>query len=196
VSSPVCVCLLGTLGALCWWPKQESGGAVIWEACRTGSALHKGQVLGRLVNAAVLCQAGACPSREGLQSFHRSWSPAGPDGWESGCPKHSRAQQGLKGDGLGWEGCPSELWDQLQAGVWYGWVAGIMVVVDPAVWPRDGYPGMVWVWKLEAGVAEGQISWWCVDPAQPKRRRSCHMWIWCRAVAWRSPRGGEPSRME
>jgi hypothetical protein len=54
------------------------------------------------------------------------------------------AQQGLKGSGVrGRDRYPGELWDQLQAGVWRRLVAGILVVVGLAAWPRGGYSGVV-----------------------------------------------------
>jgi hypothetical protein len=49
---------------------------------------------------------------------------------------------------------PAEPWDKLQAGVWCRWVAEIPVVMDPAAQPRGGYSDVVWVWRLEAGMAE------------------------------------------
>jgi hypothetical protein len=76
-------------------------------------------------------------------------------------------------------GYPGDLWDRLQAGVQRRLVVGILVVVDPAAWPKGRYSGVVWVWGLEAGEAGGRVS--------------CHVWIWNRAVAWRSPRVGEPA---
>jgi hypothetical protein len=95
------------------------------------------------------------------------------------------AQQGLKGGRLrrGQGGYPGELWDWLCAGVWCRRMAGILVVVDPAAWPRGGYPSVVWVQGLEASAAEGQVSRWCVDPAQHERQGFCRAWVWCRAVA-------------
>jgi hypothetical protein len=132
-----------------------------------------------------LHQSGACPSGAGLQLFHRSWSQAGHGGWNGGLivPCMTWAQQGLKGNGFGGRGGhPSELWDQLQAGVQSRLVVGIQMVVDLVAWPRGGYSGMVWVWILEAGVTEGWVSH-CV-------------WVWHRAVDCHSPRGREPSRTE
>jgi hypothetical protein len=41
---------------------------------------------------------------------------------------------------------------------------------------------VMWVWGLEASVAEEQVS--------------CHVWVWHRAVAWCSLRGGELGRTE
>jgi hypothetical protein len=70
------------------------------------------------------------------------------------------------------------------------------VVMDPAAQLKGGYPGMVWVQGLEAGEAEGQVSRWCVDLAQPKRQGSGHAGVWRSAVAWLSLRGGEPGRTE
>jgi hypothetical protein len=55
---------------------------------------------------------------------------------------------------------------------------------------------MVWVRKLEASMAEGWVSQWCVDPAWPERRGSSCVWVWCRAMAWHSPRSRDPSRTE
>jgi hypothetical protein len=108
-------------------------------------------------------------------------------------PHIAGAQQGLKGGGLGW-GCPGELWDQLWAGVLHVQVAGILVVVDLAAQQRGRYPSMVWVWRLEASVAEGWVSWWCVDPPQPERQGSHCVLVWFWAVAWCSSRGREPCR--
>jgi hypothetical protein len=85
---------------------------------------------------------------------------------------------GLRGGGL----YPGNLWEQLGAGVWHRLIAGILVVMDPAVLLRGGYSNVVWVWGLEAGAAEGQVSH--------------RVWVCCRAVAWCSPSGGEPCRME
>jgi hypothetical protein len=77
--------------------------------------LHaKGRVPGRLVDAAVSCQAGACPSRVGLQSFHMKLEPGGAwwvwslKGRGLVIPRVVVAQQGLKGGGLG-DGYPGEL---------------------------------------------------------------------------------------
>jgi hypothetical protein len=68
-------------------------------------------------------------------------------------------QQGLKGGGLeGWGWYPSELWDRLWARVLHGLVAGILVVVDLAAKPWCRYSGMMWVWGMEAGMAEGWES--------------------------------------
>jgi hypothetical protein len=68
--------------------------------------------------------------------------------------------------------------------------------MDLVAWLRGGYPGMVWVLGLEASMAEGQVSQCCVDLAQPERWGSCHVWIWCMAVARCSLRGREPGRLE
>jgi hypothetical protein len=73
-------------------------------------------------------------------------------------------------------------------------VAGILVVVDLAAQQRGRYPSMVWVWRLEASVAEGWVSWWCVDPPQPERQGSHCVLVWFWAVAWCSSRGREPCR--
>jgi hypothetical protein len=127
-----------------------------------------------------LCCTRLVPIPVGWGSCHstRSWSQEG--GLVIPCV--AEAQQGLKGSGLWGGGCyPGLLWDQFWAGVWHGPVVGILVV-DLAVWPRGRYSGMVWVCRLEASVAEGRIS-----------RR---VWVWLRAVAWHSLRGGEPGRTE
>jgi hypothetical protein len=69
-------------------------------------------------------------------------------GWILVIPQVAEAQQGLKGSGLGGRsGYPSELWDQLQAGVRRRLVAGIPVVVCPVAWPWGKYSGVVWVWN-------------------------------------------------
>jgi hypothetical protein len=65
-------------------------------------------------------------------------------------PHVAGAQQGLKGCGLGWY--PGELWDWLQAGIQHRWVLEIPVVMDPAAWPRSGYPGMVWARRPKMGI--------------------------------------------
>jgi hypothetical protein len=49
-------------------------------------------------------------------------------------------------------------------------------------WLRCRYSCVVWVQGLEADMAEGWVSH--------------HVWDWCGAVAWHSPRGREPGRME
>jgi hypothetical protein len=41
-------------------------------------------------------------------------------------------------------GYSSELWDWLWALIWCGWVAGIPVVVDLMLRPRDGDPSGAW----------------------------------------------------
>jgi hypothetical protein len=56
--------------------------------------------------------------------------------------------------------------------------------MNPAVQPRGRYPSVLWVQRLEAGAAEGQVSRWCVDL------------VLSRAVAWHSLRVREPGRME
>jgi hypothetical protein len=78
----------------------------------------------------------------------------------SGHPTHGRGSAGPEGSGLeGEEGQVSwQAWNRLQAGVWRRLVVGIPVVVGPVAWPRGGYSGVVWVWGLEVGVAEGRVS--------------------------------------
>jgi hypothetical protein len=112
-----------------------------------------------------------------------SWSQVGPDGRGKSegrdCSTCSWSSAGHEGP---WGGVwyPSKLWDRLRAGVWCRLVAGIPVVTHRAVQLRSRCSGVVWVWGLEAGAAEGQVSH--------------HVWVWCRAVAWHSLRGGEPCR--
>jgi hypothetical protein len=128
------------------------------------------------------------PVPVGQGSSHSTWiwGPAGPDGWRESevmtIPRVARARQGLKCGGLGGGRYLGELWTRSRLGPSGGLVAGILVVMDSVARPRGGYSSVVWFWRLEAGAAEGQVS--------------CHVWVWYRVVAWCSPRGGEPGRME
>jgi hypothetical protein len=59
-----------------------------------GPVLPEGQGSGGLVDVAVSCQAGACPSGVGFQSFHMELEPCwawwvAVRGVGSGCPKCS-----------------------------------------------------------------------------------------------------------
>jgi hypothetical protein len=80
------------------------------------------------------------------------------------------AQQGLNSGGLG-------------AVAWSGQGPGVLV------WCGSGS-------GLGSSAAEGWVSCWCVDPAQPEKWQSHCAWAQHRAVAWHNPRGREPSRME
>jgi hypothetical protein len=86
--------------------EQETGGVVIWEACRAVASSAKGAgFLGRLVGVAVSHQDGACPSgapvvphgagaRKGLML---GWGSSPPTyGWGSAEP------EGLWVQGEGW----------------------------------------------------------------------------------------------
>jgi hypothetical protein len=77
------------------------------------------------------------PVGQGSHCSTWSWSPVGPDGQESkggsSHPMHSWGSAGPEGRWARGGGYPGELWDHLWAGVWLGWVAGILVVMDPAV---------------------------------------------------------------
>jgi hypothetical protein len=142
--------------------KWEPGGAVIWEASRAGAGSARG--VGFLASWWMrLSHTRIIPVPEGQGSSHStwSWSQAGPDGWggDPVIPCMAGAQQGLMGSGLrGRSGYPSKLWDGFQAVGWHRLVARIPVVVDLAAWPRGRYSGVVWVWQLEAGAAEGWVS--------------------------------------
>jgi hypothetical protein len=132
------------------------------------------------------------PVPAGRSSSHstHSWSPAGGGGIQgageiqgegsghSTCSWDSAGPEGQWAWGRGLEF--SELCDRLRAGVRRGLVVGILVVVGLVQWPRGGYSSMVWVSGLEAGAAEGQVSH--------------RVWVWHRAVAWHSLRGGELCR--
>jgi hypothetical protein len=61
-------------------------------------------------------------------------------------------------------------------------VVGITVVVGLVAQPRSRYSSMVWVWWLEASMAEGWVSH--------------SVWAWHRAVASLSQRGRKPGRTE
>jgi hypothetical protein len=105
------------------------------------------------VDAAVSCQACACPSRAWFQSFHmelepgRAYLAGGVQGGAGPVVSHiAGAQQGLKGGGLRGIGVPVNCRTSsgLGSGASGGW--GIPVVLDLAAWPRSEYPGVVWVW--------------------------------------------------
>jgi hypothetical protein len=100
VSSPVCECLLGTLGALYWQPSGRLVERLSGKPVELGQ-LHIGsRVPGSLGGASVSHQDGACPSRVGLQLFHMDLEP-GRASWVGWILVMAGAQQGLKGSGLG-----------------------------------------------------------------------------------------------
>jgi hypothetical protein len=150
VSSPVCECLLGTLGALYWQPSGSLVERLSGKPVELGQ-LHIGsRVPGSLGGASVSHQDGACPSRVGLQLFHMDLEP-GRASWVGWILVMAGAQQGLKGSGLGeGAGMPAScgtgsrlwrrLWRDLGGHGSVAWPRGRYSCVVWPAWLRDGYP--------------------------------------------------------
>jgi hypothetical protein len=111
-------------------------------------------------------------------------------------PRIAGAQKGLKGGGLQGRvsrcavGPAGVCGEGIPEVIDLAWGCGTAcLVVGIPMWCGSS-------WGLGSGMAEGQLSQWCVDPAWPKRWGSRHAWFHCRAVVWRSLRVREPGRME
>jgi hypothetical protein len=111
-------------------------------------------------------------------------------------PPVAGAQEGLKGSGLGEGagipsscGTSSRLWSGMDGwwGSWCSWIWWCGPGADILAWCGPGG------WRLVQLRGRFPIG---ANLAWPKRWGSCCLWVWCGAVAWHSPRGGEPGRME
>jgi hypothetical protein len=124
---------------------------VIWEAYRAEAAQTKGRAPSRLWMRLSHTRLVPVPAEQGSSCSTWSWSPAGPDGrgkskgWESSYPTCSWGSAGSEGQWALLGGIPASPGNWVLAGVQCGWVAGIPMVMDVAVWPRGVYSSVVWV---------------------------------------------------
>jgi hypothetical protein len=180
MSSPVCECLLGTLGALLWQPSSRLVEQLFGKPVELGPVPHREQDS---------WQAGGCGClTPGWYLSHQGGAPV--------VPHIAEARQGLMG-GVG-SGCPTHGWGSTEPeGQWVqgeGQVSQQAVGLAPVWGPVQtggGDPGGCG----SGGTAKGRVFWRGVASAAKGWVSHC-VWVWNRAMAWHSPGSGELGRME
>jgi hypothetical protein len=125
----------------------------------------RGGVSGGLVDTAVSCQAGSCPSRQQLQLFHIDLEPG-------------RALWMVEVQGVGIQSSQGS-WGSAVPEGWWAWqgqvswqAVGLVLGCGPAKADGRDFSG-----RGSSGAAKGQVSLWCMDPPRPEKWGFQCVWV-------------------